>query len=164
MEKNAAPFKLLINGQWVEGGPLLEVTNKYTGEVIGAVPTARREDVDAALAAAEQAAPVMAEMPAHKRGAILARAAALIRERGDDLARTIAAEAGKALKFARAEVDRAFHTFTIASEEAKRLHGETVPLDAVPAGEGYFRVLDPPPGGCHRRHQPVQFPAQPGGA
>ncbi len=158
MDKNAAPFKLLIDGQWVEGGPLLEVTNKYTGEVIGAVPTSRREEVDAALAAAEKAALVMAELPAHRRGEILARAATLIRERADDLATTIAAEAGKALKFARAEVDRASHTFTIASEEAKRLHGETVPLDAVPAGEGYFGFWTRRPVGVIAAISPFNFP------
>jgi acyl-CoA reductase-like NAD-dependent aldehyde dehydrogenase len=150
--------KLFIDGQWVSGGPLLNVTNKYTGEVIGALPTARREDVDAALAAAERAAPVMADMPAHKRSAILSRAAALIRERSDDLARTIAAEAGKALKYARAEADRAFHTFTIASEEAKRLHGETIPLDAVPAGEGYFGFWTRRPVGVIAAISPFNFP------
>ena len=98
--------RLLIDGQWVAGGPLLEVRNKYTGQALGAVATARREDVDAALAAAQRAAPLMADLPAHKRSEYLLRAAALIRERRDDFARTIAAEAGKALKFARAEVDR----------------------------------------------------------
>jgi len=131
-------YKLLIDGRWVGGGPDLEVRNKYTDEVIGTVPTARREDVDAAIAAAERAAPIMAEMPAYKRAEILLSAAALLRERRDDIAQTIAAEAGKALKFARAEVDRGISTFTIASEEAKRIHGETIPLDAVAAGEGYM--------------------------
>src|SRR5579864_740925 len=97
-------YQLFIDGQWVPGGAALEVRNKYTDEVIGTVPTARREDVDAAVAAAERAAPLMAEMPAHRRGELLARAAALLRERRMDFARTIAAEAGKALKFALAEV------------------------------------------------------------
>ncbi len=150
--------KLFIDGQWVSGGPLMNVTNKYTGEVIGALPTARREDVDAALAAAERAAPIMADLPAHKRADILSRAAALIRERREDLARTIAAEAGKALKYARAEADRAFHTFTIASEEAKRLHGETIPLDAVPAGEGYFGFWVRRPVGVIAAISPFNFP------
>jgi acyl-CoA reductase-like NAD-dependent aldehyde dehydrogenase len=131
-------YKLFIDGQWVGGGPALEVRNKYTDEVIATLPTARREDVDAALAASERVAPLMAEMPAHRRGETLARAAALLRERRDDIARTIAAEAGKALKFARTEVERGISTFTIASDEAKRIHGETIPLDAVAAGEGYF--------------------------
>src|SRR3972149_1947666 len=103
-------YKLFIDGQWVDGGPALEGTNKDTGEV--------------------RAAPLMAEMPAHKRAAILARAAQGILERREEFARTIAAEAGKALKYARVEVERGASTFTFAAEEAKRLHGETVPLAA----------------------------------
>jgi len=151
-------YKLFIDGQWVDGGPLTEVQNKYTGQVIGALPTARREDVDRAIAAAERAAPIMAEMPAHKRSEILSHAAALIRERKEDIARTIAAEAGKALKYARIEVDRAITTFTIAAEEAKRLHGETVPLDAVPAGEGYFGFWVRRPVGVIAAISPFNFP------
>ena len=150
--------KLLIDGQWVDGGPLLEIHNKYTGQAIGAVATARYEDVDAALAAAQRAASIMADLPAHKRSEYLLRAAALIRERRDDFARTIAAEAGKALKYARAEVDRGVSTFTIASEEAKRLHGETVPLDAVPAGEGYFGFWVRRPVGVIVAISPFNFP------
>ncbi|MGH2524917.1 MAG: aldehyde dehydrogenase family protein, partial [Anaerolineales bacterium] len=151
-------YKLFIGGQWVSGGPLMEVRNKYTSEVIGTLPTARHEDVDAAIAAAERAAPTMADLPAHKRSEILARAAALIRERSDELARTIAAEAGKALKYARAEVDRAYYTFTFAAEEAKRLHGETIPLDAVPAGEGYFGFWVRRPVGVIAAISPFNFP------
>ena len=99
-------YKLLINGEWVEGGPALEVRNKYTQEVIATLPTARRAEVEAAISSAQLAAPRVANMPSHERSAILLRTAALIKERRDDLARTIAAEGGKALKYARAEVDR----------------------------------------------------------
>jgi len=151
-------YKLLIDGRWVDGGPALEVKNKYDGKTIGTLPTARREDVDAAIAAAERSEDVMAELPAYKRAEILLRTAALIRERADDFAKTIAAEAGKALKFARAEVDRAVSTFTIASEEAKRLHGETIPLDAVPAGEGYFGFWTRRPVGVIAAISPFNFP------
>lgn len=150
--------KLFIDGQWVDGGPLIEVTNKYTGAVIGAVPSARREEVDAALAAAERAARTMADLPAHRRSEILAKAAAKIRERGEELARTIAAEAGKALKYARIEVDRGAITFQIASEEARRLHGETIPLDAVPSGEGYFGFYVRRPVGVIAAISPFNFP------
>ena len=151
-------YKLLIDGRWVDGGPALEVKNKYDGKTIATLPTARREDVDAAIAAAERSEDVMAELPAYKRAEILLRTAALIRERADDFAKTIAAEAGKALKFARAEVDRAVSTFTIASEEAKRLHGETIPLDAVPAGEGYFGFWTRRPVGVIAAISPFNFP------
>jgi acyl-CoA reductase-like NAD-dependent aldehyde dehydrogenase len=150
--------KLFIDGQWVGGGPLIEVTNKYTGAVIGALPTARREEVDAALAAAERAAKVMADLPAHRRSEILARTSALIREHGEEIARLIAAEAGKALKYARAEVDRGATTFQIAAEEARRLHGETVPLDGVPAGEGYFGFYLRRPVGVIAAISPFNFP------
>jgi acyl-CoA reductase-like NAD-dependent aldehyde dehydrogenase len=151
-------FRLFINGQWVGGGSAIEVKSKYTGEVIGVLPSARREEVDAALAAAEGAAPVMAAMPAHKRSTILARAAALIGEQREDLARTIASEAGKALKFARLEVDRAVNTFTVAAEEAKRIHGETVPLDAAGSGEGYFGFYVRRPVGVVAAISPFNFP------
>ena len=100
----------------------------------------------------------MADLPAYKRAEILLKTAALLRERFDDMAKTIAAEAGKALKFARAEVDRAISTFTIASEEAKRLHGETIPLDAVPAGEGYFGFWTRRPVGVIAAISPFNFP------
>ncbi|MCB9110396.1 MAG: aldehyde dehydrogenase family protein [Anaerolineales bacterium] len=151
-------YKLLIDGQWVGGGAELEVKNKYNGEIIGVLPTARREDLDTALAAAERAEDVMAEMPAHKRAGILLRTAELMSERADDLAKTIAAEAGKALKFACAEVDRAVSVFTIAAEEAKRIHGETIPLDAVPSGEGYFGYWSRRPVGVIAAISPFNFP------
>lgn len=151
-------YKLFIDGQWVSGGEPLEVRNKYSLKAMGSLPTARREEVDAAVGAAQRAAAVMAEMPSHRRGAILARAAALIQERKEDLARTIASEAGKALKFARIEVERASSTFTIASEEAKRLHGETIPLDAVSAGEGYFGFWMRRPVGVVAAISPFNFP------
>lgn len=150
--------QLFINGQWVEGGSLLEVRNKYTQEVIGTLPTARREDLDEAIAAAQRTAPIMAEMPAYQRSEILARSAELIQGNKEDLARTIAAEAGKALKFSRAEVERAISTFSIAAEESKRIHGETVPLDAVPAGEGYFGFWLRRPVGVVAAISPFNFP------
>ncbi len=150
--------KLLIGGRWVDGGAPLEVRNKYTGAVIGVVPQSRPADVDAAVAAAAEAAPVMAALPAHRRSEILLRTAALLAAHREDVARTIAAEAGKALKWARVEVDRAVSTFTFAAEEAKRIHGETVPLDAVPAGEGYFGFYVRRPVGVVAAITPFNFP------
>ena len=151
-------YRLLIGGDWTGSGDPLEVKNKYDGSTVGVLPTASREDLDHAIAAAQRAEALMAEMPAYKRAEILLKTAALLRERSEDLAKTIAAEAGKALKFARAEVDRAISTFTIASEEAKRLHGETIPLDAVPAGEGYFGFWTRRPVGVIAAISPFNFP------
>ena len=151
-------YKLFIDGQWVDGGGSMEVTNKYTQDVIAVLPTARQEDMDAAIAAAQRAAPVMADMPAYRRAEILSKAAALITERKQELAETIAIEAGKAMKFALIEVDRAISTFTLAAEEAKRIHGETFPLDAVPAGEGYFGFWLRRPVGVIAAISPFNFP------
>ncbi len=151
-------YKLFIGGRWVNGGDQLEVINKYTQEVFAVVPVARQEEVDAAITAARRAAPLMADMPAYQRAEILARSAVLIGERKEELAETIAREAGKALKYARVEVDRAASTFTIAAEEAKRVHGETIPLDAVPAGEGFFGFWLRRPVGVIAAISPFNFP------
>jgi len=150
--------KLLIGGRWVEGGTPSEVRNKYNGKVVGTLATARKEEVDAALAAAQAAAVQMAEMPAHKRSDILLRASHLLGAGREDVARTIAAEAGKALKYARTEVDRSVSTFALAAEEAKRIHGETVPLDAVPSGVGYLGFYTRRPVGVVVAITPFNFP------
>jgi acyl-CoA reductase-like NAD-dependent aldehyde dehydrogenase len=149
---------LFIGGRWRTGGDALPVRNKYDGRVVAEVDEARPEDVDAAIAAAKAAAPVMAALPAWKRGEILAKTSAGILARKEELARIIAAEAGKALKFARVEVDRAAQTFAVASEEAKRIHGETLPLDASPAGEGYFGFWQRRPIGVVGAIAPFNFP------
>lgn len=153
-----AERRLFIGGRWVGGGAPLAVRNKYTGEVIGTLPLARDAEVDAAVQAAAAAAGVMAEMPAHRRADVLAQTASRLQLRRDELARTIAAEAGKALKYARIEVDRAVNTFTIAAEESRRIHGETIPLDAVPAGEGYFGFYHRRPVGVIAAITPFNFP------
>lgn len=151
-------YKLLIDGQWTGSGAALEVKNKYDGSTVGVLPTATQEDLDRAIAAAQRARDLMAEMPAHRRAEILLKTAALLRERAEDMARTIAAEAGKALKYARAEAERAVSTFTFAAEEAKRLHGETIPLDAAPSGEGYFGFWLRRPVGVIAAISPFNFP------
>lgn len=151
-------YKLLINGEWGGSGTPLEVKNKYDGSLVGVLPTASREDLNRAIDSAERAEDIMADLPAYKRSEILLRTSALLRERSEEIAKIIAAEAGKALKFARAEVDRAASTFTIAAEEAKRLHGETIPLDAVPSGEGYFGFWTRRPVGVIAAISPFNFP------
>lgn len=150
--------RLYIDGTWITGGPPLEVRNKYSGVVVATVATSRVTEVEAAVTAAIHAREIMADMPAWKRAEILLRAASLLREQTDDIAATIAVEAGKAIKHARVEVDRAQSTFTIAAEEAKRLHGETVPLDAVPSGEGYFGFWTRRPVGVIAAISPFNFP------
>ncbi len=150
--------RLFIGGRWVDGGAAIPVRDKYTGEVIGTVPEARREDVEAAVAAAQEGAKAMEALPAWRRAEILRRTAEQIREQKEDFARLIAAEAGKALKWARVEVERAIWTFTLAAEEARRVGGEVIPMDAVPAGEGYFGFYIRRPVGVVAAITPFNFP------
>src|SRR5688572_6559255 len=108
----------------------LQVTDKFSGDVIGEVPIADAAAVDRAVRTAEAAFSKWRDRPAHERSKVLRRTADLISERREDFARLIARESGKAWKHAVAEVARSIETFTFSSEEAKRIHGETVPMDA----------------------------------
>lgn len=89
----------------------------------------------AAVDAASEAFFEMKELPAHKRADILKRTAELLAERKEEAAQIIAKEAAKPIKTARAEVDRTVMTYTFAAEEARRLDGETIRMDAAPGGE-----------------------------
>jgi len=132
---------LLIDGRWLTDRPTLPVMNPWDDSVVAEVATASTDDIDAAVAAADRGAVKMRRLPAHERAAVLARAARLVAERHDDFTRTIIAESGKPLRYAAAEARRARQTLHLAAEEAKRLHGETVPLDAAPGSEhrrGFF--------------------------
>jgi acyl-CoA reductase-like NAD-dependent aldehyde dehydrogenase len=126
--------RLLLDGEWIETGEWHEVRSPFSGDVVARVPEAGAEQARLAVDAAQRA---LAEpLPAHQRAEILDRVAALLRERHDDAARTISAEAGKPLKAARIEAERAVSTFTMAAVEARRLAGDAVPMDASPAGAG----------------------------
>ena len=150
---------LFIGGAWkTSSGGTLEVKNKYTGETVGVVAVPTPADIDAALASAVRGAAVMAALPAHKRSSVLAKASSLLTGRREQFARSIAAEAGKAVKLARVEADRAAMVFQLAAEEARRIHGETLVLDAVPAGEGYFGFWWRKPVGVVGAITPFNFP------
>ncbi len=124
--------KMFVAGEWVAAGAVTEVVHPYDGRVIDAVPRASAAEVERALAGAVRGAKVMARLSAAERFAILAAAAVTIERRAEQLARTITLEAGKPLAEARAEVGRTVQTIQLSAEEAKRIHGETVPLDATP--------------------------------
>src|SRR5215211_5430227 len=125
---------LLVDGEWVETGEWQDVTSPYSGETIARVA---RGDAALARRAVDAAARAMSEpLPAHRRAEILERVAELLADRHDEVAETISDEAGKPMKAARVEAQRAVSTFTNAAVEARRLAGDVVPMDASPAGEG----------------------------
>lgn len=123
--------RLLIGGEWVESGDSFEVVDKFSGATIGRVEAATREQLDAAVAAA-RASFASVPIEPYERYRILRTTAELMGAHGERLARTIVAESGIARRDAENEVARAIQTFTISAEEAKRLTGEMVPIEAAP--------------------------------
>jgi acyl-CoA reductase-like NAD-dependent aldehyde dehydrogenase len=128
-------FDCLVAGVRVRTGYTFGVRSPYDGATIAVVHRAGRDEIERAIAAASTAAAETRTLPSWKRAGVLEQISAAIAARHDELARTIALEAGKPIKTAKAEVDRAVFTFKIASEEAKRISGEIVPLDWLPGLE-----------------------------
>ena len=112
--------------------------------------------MDAAITSAVKGATVMANLSGYQRFAILRKAADLIEERQENLARTI--EEGKTIAEARTEVSRAVHTISLSGEEAKRLHGETVPLDGAPGQTWHLAFTLRVPCGVVAAIAPFNFP------
>jgi acyl-CoA reductase-like NAD-dependent aldehyde dehydrogenase len=156
MATTATERKLLIAGEWVETGEWIEVRSPYDGSLVGRVPRAGEDETRRALDAAERA--MTDPLPAHERAAILDRVAALLAERNDEVARTISAEAGKPLKAARIEAQRAVSTYTMAAVEARKLAGEVIPMDASPAGAGKIAFTLRLPIGIVGAISPFNFP------
>ncbi len=134
-------YKTYIGGKWVSSTEHIEVMDKYSGDTIGIVPKASKEMVNEAVNSAEEAFKDFKKTPAYLRSEILERASYLIQQRSEEIAKTICMEAGKAWKYSIGEVKRGVETFKFAAEEAKRIHGETVPMDASTSGTnriGYY--------------------------
>jgi acyl-CoA reductase-like NAD-dependent aldehyde dehydrogenase len=148
--------KLLLDGEWIETGEWQDVDSPYSGETVARVARAGAEHARKALDAAERA--MGSPLPAHERAAILDRVAALLKERHDEVAQTISAEAGKPMKAARVEAERAVSTYTMAAVEARRLAGEVVPMDASAAGVGKVAYTMRVPIGIVGAITPFNFP------
>src|SRR5947207_3543147 len=134
----------------------IEVHSPYNGEVIGSAPKSGADDARRAVDAAARA--IESPLPAHERAAILDRVAGLLRERHEDMARTICAEAGKPIKAARVEASRAVSTYTFAAVEARKLAGDVVPMGASEAGEGKVAFTLRRPIGVIGAISPFNFP------
>lgn len=130
--------KCFISGDWVKTKDSLPLTDPYKGIRIGEVSVANSDDVDNAVQSAKEASEIMAELPAFRRAEILKRVPGILLQRADELAEAMARQTGKALKECRGEVQRSAATMELCSEEAKRIMGEVIPLDAVSSGVGKF--------------------------
>ncbi len=134
-------MKMIIGGKWVEKKEKIDVLNPYDNSIFDTVPRGTAEDVDSAISIAQKGYEINRNMPVHQRITILKKAAELMQDRYDDLAKTIASEGSKTIKEARKEVGRAINTMTISAEEARRITGETIPFDSAEGSEnrvGYY--------------------------
>ncbi len=154
----AAAQGMLIDGVWSGAAEGIDVIDKYTDEVIGTVPAATLDDVARATRAAKTAFATWSETPAWKRSKILHKTAEGLAARQDEIANAIAREAGKAWKYAVAELQRSVETFGFAAEEAKRIHGETIPMDASVFGENRVGYYVRTPMGVVGAITPFNFP------
>ena len=150
--------KMLVGGEWTDSPQKIEVVYPYTGEVVGRVPQGTEEHVLKAIERAKEGFKELSSMTAYQRYEILMRASEILKERAEEFTKTLVYEVGKTIREARTEVQRAIQTLIFSAEEAKRLNGETFPVDAHPNGTGkvgfYIRV----PVGIVSAITPLTFP------
>ncbi len=149
---------MIIGGEKINKEEKIDVIYPYTQEKIGEVPKGSPEDVEKAIQKAKIGLKKLKELTAYEKYKILLKVAQLLEERKEEFAKTIVYEVGKTIREARTEVERAINTITFSAEEAKRIEGEYVHIDASPNGKGkkgfYFRE----PAGIVAAITPFNFP------
>ena len=151
-------MKIFVAGNWVDKPKKIEVKNPFDNSVIDSVPKADTGDLEKALDFAERGAKAMAKLSSYDRWKILRRAADLMAARNEELGQIISKEEGKIIAEGRGEANRAVETMMGSAEEAKRLHGETVPLDADPMGSKKLGFTLRVPCGVVAAIAPFNFP------
>jgi acyl-CoA reductase-like NAD-dependent aldehyde dehydrogenase len=132
----AREWGFFVHGKWMIEGEPVEVRSPYDGAVAGVIHRATRSHAEAAIRAAEFAFETTRKLPAYERQRILRTISSGIEANREEFATLMAMEAGKPIRTARAEVDRAAFTFAVAAEEATRIGGEWLPLDLQPSAKG----------------------------
>lgn len=154
---------MLIDGCWLDAsdGSVIEISNPSTGAIIDITPAATVADTDRAIEAANRAKYEMASMPAHRRAAILRDVSQRIRENRRNLVRMLNQENGKTFREIDGwEIDAAARIIEGYSEEAKRLHGETVPLHSIPNLENSLALTVYQPLGVIAAIIPFNYPVE----
>jgi glyceraldehyde-3-phosphate dehydrogenase (NADP+) len=154
----ADEYPYLIDGQWKTAGVPVEIHSPFNGEVVGLTYQAGAAEVETAIQAAKRAFAATLRWPTFRRAEILEKTVRALRDQREALARLIALEAGKPIKYARAEADRAAATFTDALEEAKRIRGEWLPLDLEAGSPGRQALVRRFPLGPIAAITPFNFP------
>ena len=151
-------MRMYIGGEWTDRDEKIPVVNPFDSSVIDTVPRASAEDAEAAVASAVRGAEVMARVPGYQRFEMLRKTADLLEERSEEFARVITMEEGKVISEGRAEAARAVQTISLSGEEAKRLYGETIPLDGAPTWSGQMGFTLRVPCGVVVAISPFNFP------
>ncbi|MBY7142995.1 aldehyde dehydrogenase family protein [Virgibacillus sp. NKC19-3] len=150
-------MNLFINGKWEGTEERLEVINKYTQETYATIAKAGQRDVDHAIESAEEAYQSKQLAP-YERYEILKKVTEFLQVEKEEFAKCMVAEAGKPLKQARTEVDRAIQTIELSAEEAKRISGQGVPIEAAPGSENRMAFTIRVPVGVVGAITPFNFP------
>ena len=148
---------LLCGTEWSDGEPI-EVRSPWDGGVVGRATQATRADARQAVNHAVASMRRTRALPRWKRREILEHVTASLVEQKERFAQLIVAEAGKPVRLARVEVDRAILTFKTAAEEAARLGGESIPLDLTEGNEGRWGLVQRFPIGPVLAITPSNFP------
>ncbi len=156
---NLVPHKIFLAGRWVDSPDILTIENPARpGEPAGLTYQATPEQYEEAVEAAVAAFEVTRRLPAYERAATLRNISAGIRARREELGRLIALEAGKPIRDALVEVDRAVLTFRLGAEEAERIGGELMPLDLMASSKGRIGITRRFPAGPVAAISPFNFP------
>ena len=147
---------LFIDGAWgpAAGGRTIDVVNPATGDKIGTVPHAALSDLDRALEAADKGFRVWRKISAYDRAKVMRKAADLLRERVDAIARLMTLEQGKPLAEAKGETLAGADVIDWFAEEARRAYGRVVPARA----EGIYQLVLKEPVGPVAAFAPWNFP------
>jgi glyceraldehyde-3-phosphate dehydrogenase (NADP+) len=153
------PHPIFLAGRWVDSPDVLEIANPADpANPAGSTYHATAEQYEEAVNAAVDAFEVTRKLPAYERGRILRDISAGIKARREELGRLIALEAGKPIRDALVEVDRAVLTFRLGAEEAERMTGELIPLDLMPASKDRVGITRRFPIGPIAAISPFNFP------
>jgi acyl-CoA reductase-like NAD-dependent aldehyde dehydrogenase len=148
----------LLDGRWLKEGEPIEIRAPHDGSVVGVTFRASAQHVEAAIQAAVRAFQETRKVPAYRRQQVLRSVAEGITTRREEFARVMALEAGKPIKAARVEVDRAIFTFSVAAEESTRITGEWLPLDLQASTVGRAAIVRRFPLGPVAAITPFNFP------
>ncbi len=151
-----AVSSLPVGGEEISSERTLEIRSPWSGELVGSLPVVGAAEAHRAIGAADVA--MRLGLPTHQRAGILDRAAELVRQRRDQLARLLAMEVAKPLNSAYVEIDRGIQTLTFSAEAARSLAGVTVPIDAHPSGSGHLGFTLRVPVGVVAAITPFNFP------